>query len=196
MNIGIDVDGVLNDFESYQKKYAKKYFKDKYEYNPEYYDIRDAVCCGEKERKSFWWRHIWRYCVLEPPRTNASEIIKKLRDDGHKIYIITGRVFVTQNSFKGALFRFMLTNWLKRNKIVYDDIALCSDTNSPKDKAASCLKYKIDVMLEDRADNTMELSKITKVLCFSAGYNKECAGENIVRVTSFDEAYKFIAKIT
>ena len=44
MNIGIDVDGVLVDMESYQMKYGKRYFEDKLgmkKKNPAGYDIED-----------------------------------------------------------------------------------------------------------------------------------------------------------
>jgi uncharacterized HAD superfamily protein len=194
MNIGIDVDGVLTNLEKYQKKYAQKHFKDRV-YNDECYHLKDAVGCGDKEEKRFWYKHIWKYCVFEPARKNASQVIEKLRSDGHKISIITGRVLVPENSFLGWPFRSLLTGGLKRNRIIYDDICYCSTAYSARDKAAVCLKYSIDVMIEDIVDNLRALCEITKVLCFDAGYNRGGDIGALTRVNNWTDAYAQIKAI-
>jgi len=168
MNIGVDVDGVLTDVVDFQINVGSPYFKKKYGYdiiNPNAFDVREIFGCTEEERQKFGWeKTFWHYIIHSPVTANASRIIQKLQSEGHKIYIITGRVFVTQNNFKGWLSRFTLKNWLKRRKIPYDDIFLCDEHNSVRDKTIGCEQYSIDVMIEDKPDNVVALSKITKVI--------------------------------
>ncbi|MCI9434118.1 MAG: hypothetical protein HFI86_02420 [Bacilli bacterium] len=197
LNIGVDVDGVLADIEKYQLKYGKKYFNkiDEKNINYEGFDIREIFNCTNSEREKFWIKYIWNYCIKEPARKNASIVLRKLHDEGNKIYIITGRAHVTENNIVGEIFRKMLYAWLYNEKIPYDDITLCSEKDSEVDKYAACQKYNIDVMIEDKYENVMRLQEITKVLCFDAKYNQKCIGNNIIRVYSFNEVYNQIKTI-
>jgi len=198
MNIGVDVDGVLTNLTDFQIGIGTPYFKRKYGrdvVNPNAYDVKDIFCCTDKERERFGWdRTLWRYMVRFPVRENASSVIRNLKNEGHKIYIITGRVFVTRNDFKGRVSRFLLKNWLKRRKILYDKIFFCCEHHSVRDKTIGCKKYDIDVMIEDKAENIMALSDFTKVVCFDAAYNRKCEGENIVRARDWEEVYNAITR--
>ena len=197
-NLGVDVDGVLVELESYQIEVGAEYFKKKYGYDvidPAGFDVMDIFGCSEKERKAFWLRHIWKQIILRPARDEAASVLKSLGNDGHGIFIITGRVYVTQKSFLGWLSRTILTNWFKRNKIPYDEIHYCSEHHSVRDKTIGCEKYGIDVMIEDKAENVMALSKITKVICFDAAYNRNCEGENILRARDWKEVERLLAGV-
>ena len=130
MIIGIDVDGVLSDIGNYQLKYSKPYFKKKYNkdiVNPDKFDIEQIYDCTHKEREIFWQKYIWGYCLTEPAFKNASEVLLKLHEEENKIVIITGRAHTTEQGITGKLFRKMLTYWLKKNKIYYDEIYYCSE---------------------------------------------------------------------
>ena len=195
MNIGVDVDGVLVELESYQLEMGAIFFKKKYGYdivNPAGFDIREIFDCTEKERKSFWLRHIWKHIIFHPAQDNAAKVLGELHTKGHKIYIITSRVYTTQRGFLGWLSRAILTNWLKRHGVVYDEIFFCSERNSAEDKMRGCKKYEIDVMIEDKAENIIAISEFTKVICFDAAYNRDCEGENIIRVRNWNEVYSLI----
>lgn len=197
MNIGIDVDGVLTNLEEYQLKYGRKYFKDIPEdkIDETKIDIQEIFGCTKEEREKFWTKYIWQYCLKEPPKKNASLILNRLKDDGHKIYIITSRAHATEDNFVGEIFRKMLYHWLEKEQIPYENITLCSEKDSEVDKLEACKKYKIDVMIDDKSENVMTLSTITKVLCFDAKYNQECSGENITRVYDYNQIYDEINKI-
>ena len=198
MNIGVDVDGVLVELEMYQIENCAKFFKKKYGYDivdPARFDIMDIFGCTEKERMSFWLRYIWKQIILCPARENAAQVLQKLRRGGHKIYIITGRVFVTKKGFLGWLSRALLKNWLKRRQITYDEIHYCSEHHSVRDNTLGCKKYNIEVMIEDKAENIMALSEITNVICFDASYNRDCKGENIIRARDWDEVEGVIGDI-
>lgn len=51
MNIGVDVDGVLNNLETFQIQNTAKYFKSKYNYCSEYYHIEEALGCTDECEK-------------------------------------------------------------------------------------------------------------------------------------------------
>ena len=195
MNIGVDVDGVLVELESFQIEHGAKYFKKKYGYdivNPAGFDVVAIFHCSEKERNRFWMRNFWKQIIFRPSREDAASILKKLHGDGHKIYVITGRALVTRRDFWGWFSRTLLKNWLKRRCIPYDEILYCSENNSAGDKVAYCEKYSIDIMVEDNAENIIAMSEFTEVICFDAVYNRDCAGENIRRAFDWNEIHMLI----
>lgn len=55
MNIGMDIDGVLTDFEWFQKHYGQKYFKRDIS-NVEGYSISEKFHCSYKEEYKFYIR--------------------------------------------------------------------------------------------------------------------------------------------
>lgn len=199
MIIGVDCDGVLVDMEGYQLKYGKPYFKKKYNkdiINPEEFDIEQIFDCTHAEREKFWQKYIWGYCLTEPPLDNAAKVMNRLHEEGHKIVIITGRAHTTENGITGKLFRKMLTYWLKKNKLYYDEIFYCSEKESSTDKYDLCRKLNVDIMIDDKPENLSALKDDVKILCFTAVWNKnfECSG--MVRVNSWNEVYSVICDCT
>lgn len=195
MRIGVDVDGVLTNLEEYQLKYGKKYFGEEKLVNPKAYDITDIFGVSKEEREKFWTKYIWKYCLKDEPKINSSETIRKLKEDGDKIYIITGRAHTTEENALGKIFRKMLISWLRKNDIPYEDIIFCDESKSASDKFEACKKLNIDVMLEDKAENIEEISKLCDVICFNAAYNEDYKNDKIYRVNTYEEAYENIKKI-
>lgn len=191
MNIGIDVDGVLTDFERYQLRRGKKYFATKNHgtsVNEDQILIRNIFSCSESEERKFWTRYLIPYCLFEPARKEAARTIKTLREKGDRVYIITGRIYTTENSLRGKAFRFLLLNWLKRNRIEYDDIVFCTAPNDCLEKLAACQEFNIDIMIEDRVENILCIGRITRVLCYEAQYNRNLPEiASIERVSSFSQ---------
>lgn len=196
MKIGIDVDGVLTDLESYQLKYGKKYFKDVTDINEDGYDICDIFHCSRAEREKFWTKYIWGYCLTDPLREYCVEEINKLKAAGHEIHIITGRAHTTEKGFLGDLFRKMLVKRLEKEEIPYDSITYCSEDGSAVEKVEICNNLHIDVMLEDKVENILALHDKIPVICFNARYNKDLSGENIFRVDNFSDAYDTIERLS
>ena len=114
MRIAFDVDGVFTDIEKYQLTRGKKYFKNIPEENlkSDEYDVEEIFNVSHKERNKFWTKYIFDYCIKEPMRKDASITLNKLHEEGHEIYIVTGRVHTLEKGFVGALFRKMLIDWL------------------------------------------------------------------------------------
>ena len=125
MKIAFDVDGVLTDLESFQLKYGKKYFKDKLpeEINEEEIDIQGIFNCTKTEREKFWIIYIWKYC-FEPFEEEMGSLIRKLKNEGDDIYIVTGRAHTTEKGLTGALFRKMKMFHMIIYSIVQNQIVL------------------------------------------------------------------------
>lgn len=177
MRIGIDIDGVLTDIEQWQLDYGSKFIFEQYHkgiINSEGYDIEEIFNVDKKVEDEFWEKYLYEYVKNEPARKFASEVIKKMKEEGKEIYIITARYLTNRDTAEGESMRQIVKKWLKENKIYYDKIIF-----SP----------------EDKVENINNISKNIPVICFNARYNKECNGKNIYRCYSWYDVYDKIKNI-
>ncbi|MCL2401625.1 MAG: hypothetical protein FWC90_03170 [Oscillospiraceae bacterium] len=184
----------MADLQGFHSKHAPLFFNMKFNRNiadKTQCDIRDMFQCPEEERYEYWKKYLLKYIIVEPARKGAKGVSRKLRTDGHTVYIITKRVFTCNDDFKGKLMRFIVRNWLWRNGIKYNEIIFC-DEAIPDSKRTVCLDKHIDVMIEDEAVNINVIAPIAKVICFDTSYNRECEGENISRARDWGEVYRLI----
>ena len=186
MRIGIDIDGVLTDIEQWQLDYGSKFFN-KQVINNEGYEISEIFHVCDDLDSDFWREYLYEYVTKEPSRKFSGEVIKKLRENGNEIYIITARYLTDKDNEDGNTMRKIVINWLKNQNIIYDKIIF-----SPEDKLDTCLKNNVDVMIEDKVDNIEKISTKLPVICFHAGYNKKCIGKNIYRAYTWYVVYKLI----
>lgn len=190
MRIGIDIDGVLTDIERFQLDYGSKFFYEQFKreiIDPKGYDICDIFNTNIDLDDEFWNCYFIDYTVDEPVRSFAAEVIKKLKREKNKIYIITARGSFLADSNRNKEYeelKKMVTSWLSKNDIIYDKIIF-----SPEDKLEICLNNKIDIMIEDKPDNIYKISSKIPVICFNAGYNENCNGKNIIRCYSWYDIY-------
>ena len=196
MRIGIDIDGVLTDIEQWQLDYGSKFYFEKYGkeiQNNEGYETTDIFKVDSKLDDEFWTEYFKDYSTNVDVRKLASEVIQKLKQDGNEIYIITARgSFLSHSASVMSIEenRNIVLDWLKRNEIEYDDIIF-----SPEDKLSICRENNIDLMIEDKVDNINKISTKIPVICFHAGYNKNCIGNNIIRCYSWYDIYSKINSI-
>ena len=196
MRIGIDIDGVLTDIEQWQLDYGSKFYFEKYGkeiQNNEGYETTEIFKVDSKVDDEFWTEYFKDYSINVDVRKFSSEVIKKLKQDGNEIYIITARGSFLSHSANVMLFeenKNIVLEWLRKNEIEYDKIIF-----SPEDKLSICLENNIDVMIEDKVDNINKISTRIPVICFHAGYNKNCKGNNIFRCYSWYDIYSKISSI-
>lgn len=197
MRIAFDCDGVLTDLESYQLKYGREYFKNipENKIDKTEIDIEGIFNCTHAEREKFWTKYIWRYCLKEPPKKNIATTIKKLKEEGNEILIITGRAHTTEEGITGDVFRKMLLYWLKKENIIYDKLIYCSEENSAEDKYKACLENNVDVIIDDKKENLDALKDITHAICFDAEYNRMYNHPSVPRVYNANQIYDEIKKI-
>ncbi len=142
MRIGIDIDGVLTDFERWQLDTGSKFFSkyNKSIINHNGYSAREVFGVSKELSSLFWNKNLYEYAKEEPARKYASEIIKKLRNENNEIYIITARFLTDRNTDEGIEMRKIVNDWLKNQNIPYDKIIF-----SPEDKLDICLENNIDL---------------------------------------------------
>ena len=98
MKIGIDIDGVLTDEHNYVLDNGTKYFSENnisYIVNRSIYDSEEIFGVSEDEYNNFWKEYIFEYSKNISIRRYAADIIKKLKEKGNEIFIITSRSFTT-----------------------------------------------------------------------------------------------------
>lgn len=189
MNIGIDIDGVLTDLSSFYLDYGSMYYYNKGTYikNPNEYHFKDIFKVNQKEDDDFWTRFINEYCLNTPPRRFASEIIKKLKNEGNNIYLITSRDFLVSKTDKGNGKIDITKKWLENNDISYDKLVF-----SPHDKIPDIKKLNVDIMIEDSPINIESISKIIPVIAFDTRYNKDTKSK--YRCYSWYDIYKTLTE--
>lgn len=196
MRIGIDIDGVLTNIEDFIIDYLSKYcFEEGIKYNigASSYYISEAFNISEEAGDGFWNKYLEFYSINEKARPFAAEIIKRLKDEGHEIYIITARLLANKDNEAGKKMRKIIKSWLDKNNIIYDKLICSKALKERKDE--EILKHKIDLMIEDNPNNIMNLSNIIPVICYNSGYNRECEGEKIIRCYSWYDIYNKIEEL-
>ena len=188
MNIGFDIDGVLTIEDDYIMECMTKYC---YENNlagmvdPTAYETRKFPD-HETYFKIYQDNFVWDYAENCPPRKFASEIMHKLKEKGHNIFLITSRrptVFDVPDAEK---MKNIIKSWLKKNNIPYDGIFF------EIDKTTKIQELKLDFMVEDSPLTIPEFSKLTHIFCFDNRYNTNLNCENMTRVYSFYDLYNKI----
>ena len=191
MRIGVDIDNVLANFDDYLlEEFLKhdKTLRNKGIINKDVYITRGMFDWTKEELNSFYKENIERIAMNLKVMEGAKKYIDKLKEDGNKIFIITGR----NNGDYSNPFR-MTKKWLKKNKINYDKLIF---TNAYEDnsKTKACLKYNVDIMIEDSARICYDLvANNIKTLIMDTPYNKN---SKINRVHNWKEIYNYIVKIT
>lgn len=196
MRIGIDIDGVLTNLEQWQLDYGSKFYYERYKSrinNYKGYETTEIFMDDTKKDDEFWNEYFKEYSINTPVRNFASEVIKKLKDEGNEIFIITARGSFLSHSSHIMSFeenKKTVIKWLEKNAIYYDEIVF-----SQEDKLQICLANKIDIMIEDKPKNVNSISTRLPVICYHASYNENCSGENIKRCYSWYDIYAQIQEI-
>lgn len=193
MRIGIDIDGVLMDIERFMIDYGAKYCIEKelpINTKVGHYDDCDIFGWTEEEAIGFWNKYLVDYATKYPSREFASEVIHKLKEEGHEIYIVTARnEYGLPREYQGKM-REIVSKWLEDNDIYYDKIIYTEGSKLPY-----CVGSYIEVMIEDSPENVTDLSSKVEVLCFDCKYNEKLEGNNITRVYSWYDVYSKIKEM-
>lgn len=194
MNIGIDIDNTITEVQDELNKaayeYAIKLGKNiKNAENP-FEDIKNN---GDTYKKKFQFSYDELKYFLKniqeeitnraKPRDNAKETIKKLREDGHKIFIITAR----DSEFHDDPY-LLSKNWLDKNNIEYDKLIV-----NAREKGTICKNENIDLFIDDQFNNCLDVSKEgIRVIRMS---NENSNNRNIVDLNNWSKIYEFIGEL-
>lgn len=194
MIIGIDIDNTLTEVQDKLNEAAFKYAK---ELGKEIKDVDDTIEDAKNNGDIFIKKFKFTYEELKyflkdiqeeitnnaKPRSGAVETIKRLRKDGHKIYIVTAR----DSEFHDDPYE-LSKKWLDGNNIEYDKLIV-----NAREKAPVCKAEKIDLFIDDQLLNCLQIAKEgIKTIRIS---NEEKELDNVVNVRNWKEIYKYIKEL-
>ena len=193
MIIGIDADGVLTDMSGFNYKYGEIFWK-RSPVNPAGYTTAEIFRVSRSQEFMFGLKYFYEYCCKLQPRKQAFEVNHRLNSDGHELYEITARKFAVKKNPLGLLSRYLFKRWINKNKLHFEDIFFCSESNTPAEKLDFCKQISAEIMIDDKPDVALFLAENgIAVLLFDAPYNKDVKHKNIVRVSDWDEIYRLIS---
>ena len=190
MNIGIDIDNVISNFNEVLKEEFLKHDKELRNtgiVNPNLYVTQGMFDWSEDEIWGFYLENIERIVKSLEVKPGAKEYIDKLKEDGHMIVIITGR----DNGDYADPWN-ITENWLKQKEIKYDKLIITDAyKNNKHAKTEKCFENNIDIMIDDSIHNYMDCTEnnITTLL-MDTPYNR--AEKDMIRVNNWEEVYEFI----
>lgn len=190
MNIGIDIDDTLNDIYDYKRIIAENYIaNNNLNYNlinADAYLVEDMFNWDKEGFKTFWESCSEELFSTAPVRPYAVELINKLKQLGHNIYIVTAR------STKSFAKPYEIShNWLIKNNIVFDELIA-----SRSDKDVICLEKNLEIFIDDLPENLEKISNVgVKALVMHNSHNKEFNHPHITRVTNWQEIYDIIVNL-
>ena len=189
MNIGIDIDNVISNFDEVLKKeflIHDKELRNTGIINPEAYITKGMFDWTDDEIWTFYLENIGRITPSLDVIEGASKYIKKLKQDGHTIYIISGR----DNGEYTDSYN-MTKNWLEKYDITYDKLFLVDAYNSHS-KTEICLENNVDIMIDDSKRMCTDIKKHgIRAFIMDTPYNRDT--NEFKRVCSWKEIYDIIS---
>lgn len=190
MNIGIDFDGVIIDFEERIRYKANIY--DYLERNNKEIKSKDSYAVEEKYGWSNdeWYKFARKYLIQLTKESElipgAKEVIRLLQDDGHKLYIISAR---------GIEFNEMIT--IVNQKLEEENLTFSKCYWKVKNKLDIINKEKIDIMIDDNPDTCEKVSNNN----INTLYFKNLCGRKLLEnsklkeVNNWGEVYRYINEL-
>lgn len=183
MNIGIDIDDTITETSELLMPYVAEYFSIDIDYLK-----KNNICYNNlpkeyKEKEKEFGKSTFGRVLLDVRlKENAKEIIDKLKEDGHKIVIITAR----DETIYDAPFEFTKKQ-LKKLRIEYDKL-FCTF-----DKKQICIDENIDFFIDDSVENLNNVEDtVGQVLLFNSKTNMR-ENNHFIRVNSWKEIYNYIS---
>lgn len=194
MKIGIDIDNNLTEVQGKLNEAAYTYAVSLGK-NLEGYDklMQDEKNDGTEYAKRFQFNYEELKYFLKDiqenitnnaiPRKNAKEVIDKLKNDGHQIYIITAR----DSEFHDNPYVYS-KNWLDKNKIYYDKLIV-----NAREKSAVCKRENIDLYIDDQLENCLNIlnAGIQTIMITDKKYDYD----NITMLKNWNDIYNFISEL-
>ena len=184
MNIGIDIDGVIMDTESWFRAYAEIFdleIKGSGKVHPDEFLFQKKYNWSNETTQTFIEKYGFDIEKTAPLMPCVKFVLNQLKNAGHKLIIITARGTFGKKEEQITL------KTIKQNRLKFDKIHLCVH-----DKAKVCKEEKIDYMIDDSPFNINNLIKNNiKCLYFRSQGSEKISHKNLIEVQSWGEIYRF-----
>lgn len=191
MNIGIDIDDTIANTYDVLFNYAQNYtindmgkeIKDVNRNSITHMYCKDFHDWNNKEETEFLDKYYERMVLKVQPKMYAVENIRKLKESGEQIYLITARFLSDKFDVEK-----LTKDWLEKYNIPYDKLILNS-----QNKVIVAKENDIDIFVDDSIKNCTEMANVgIKTYMMDTIINKDFEGENIERVYSWPHLYQKI----
>lgn len=190
MKIGIDIDGVILDYERILKTYGDLYDfielkKDGIVNRNEHY-LRNRYNWTEEERMDFVNRYFLELSKITPLVPGAKTIINMLKKEGNELIIISARGGMIEKMKDVALEKFEEEN-LTFNKYYWKQ----------EDKLKVAKRENIDVMIDDSYDVCKKLSSNEIRTIYFRDKEMKLLEQNeyLKEVSNWGEIYRYIKNL-
>lgn len=190
MKIGIDIDGVILDYERILKTYGDLYDfielkKDGIVNRNEHY-LRNRYNWTEEERMDFVNRYFLELSKITPLVPGAKTIINMLKKEGNELIIISARGGMIEEMKDVALEKFEEEN-LTFNKYYWKQ----------EDKLKVAKRENIDVMIDDSYDVCKKLSSNEIRTIYFRDKEMKLLEQNeyLKEVSNWGEIYRYIKNL-
>ncbi|MGI6330035.1 MAG: 5' nucleotidase, NT5C type [Bacilli bacterium] len=179
MKIGIDIDDTMTKTSELIIKYAKEYFKsdELNEINQRLYSLK-----YNKELRIFLSNYLPIMMKEYQLKDDVKEVINRLRERGHKIFIITTRAHTIKKGLKQITKEYFKKHQIKVDKIIFGTV----------EKGETCFNHQIDIMIDDNIKMLDQVKeKGIKTLLFTS-INNINSKTNHRRVNSWLELEEYL----
>lgn len=191
MNIGIDIDDTIsNSFETI--------FADSQKFDIELGNSGETKQYGKisdhnqietlyphwtnEQIDEFWDKYFVKVLTIARPKDYAAEVIKKLKEEGNNIFIITSRYEYAEGSTE---IEDYTRKWLDKNGIVYDKLVL-----GAQDKLLVAQANNIDLFIDDSIKHCRNVqSGNIKTFLYTSICNQGIETSDLERVYSWVQIY-------
>ena len=153
LKIGIDLDGVLFDSEKLYRVYTELYdmfeLKKNSKVNNREVKLQKRFNWTQEEINTFFDKYQERIMLESDFMPGAIKIIKRLKEEGHVLIIITAR-----GNMKKEIITLTQEILRKNNMDIFDKYFW-----GIENKEEICLKEKVDLMIDDNNENCKKISK-------------------------------------
>lgn len=186
MNIGIDIDDTLNNLSDILLEYGKRYNKEnsiEHVIQKEKYDFEQAFGWNKEQENKFKEQYIGTCLSQATIKAGARECIQKLKEEGHRIFIITART--PEETVENV--QEISEEWLQRNGIILDKLEIGCEQKIDK-----CREHNIDVFIDDNTEHCKAVHENLgiPVILFDSIYNQDT--KDYDRVYSWEEVYEIV----
>lgn len=187
MKIGIDIDGVILDYERVLKTYGDLYdfieLKKNGVINRNEQYLRNRYDWTEEERMNFVNSSFLKLSKQAPLIPGAKDVINMLKKEGNEFIIISARGGMIEEMQETAMEKFKEAN-LSFDKYYWKQV----------DKLEAAKKENIDIMIDDSYEVCKKLSENgIKVIYFRDKEMKKLEQNNYLKeVSNWGEIYRYI----
>lgn len=188
MNIGIDLDGVILNSEEWFRAYAEIYdmeHSNNGKIKPDEFLFQKIYGWDNETTLDFFNQYGFDIERNAPFKAGAQFVLNKLKEDGHKLFLITARGKIGKPSEEAAL------HTIKEYQLPFDKVIL-----KALDKATICINENIDYMIDDSPLNVLPISeKGIRCLYLKSSEKHNIISPNVIEVESWGEIYRFFKNL-